>query len=164
MKKKMSMRLALGLVVVMLASAFALPGIAQAQEESGDVTVEGRGWLHAKGTGDVDIDMGGRIRLRVDGNVTIVDHAGDMRVRLRGHSDSNEDERTTNVTLTDFGGFINVRGSDFSVSVDGQVLLNAHGRGQANLVGDGVYKTRLGDPMPWDGLLLLGDPQVQPAG
>lgn len=164
MKKKMSMRLALGLAIVMLASVFVIPGIAEAQDDSGEVTVEGRGWLYAKGTGDVDVDMGGRIRLRVDGNVTIIDHAGDMRVRLRGHSESDEEERTTNVTLTDFGGFINVRGSDFSVSVDGQVLLNAHGRGQANLVGDGVYKTRHGDRMAWDGLVRVGDPQVQSAG
>jgi len=165
MKKKMTTRLALALAVVMVASMFALPGIAQAQaqDDSGDVTVEGRGWLYAKGTGDVDIDMGGRIRLRVDGNVTIVDHAGDMRVRLRGHSDSAEEERTTNVTLTDFGGFINVRGSDFSVSVDGQVMLNARGRGQANLVGDGVYKTRRGDLTVWDGMVRLGDPAVQAA-
>ena len=155
-------KLTIGLLAVMLAGLFALPATALAQD-SGEVTVEGRGRLHAKGAGDVDIDMGGHIRLRVDGNVTIVDNAGDMRVRLRGASDSSEEERLTNVSLTDFRGFINVRGTDFSVTVDGQVLLHAQGRGQANLVGEGVYKTRNGEVTPWDGLILIGDPKVQPA-
>lgn len=152
----------LGLLAVMMAGLFALPATALAQD--GDVTVEGRGRLHAKGSGDVDIDMGGHIRLRIDGNVTITDNAGDMRIRLRGASDSTEEERTTNVSLTDFHGFINVRGTDFSVAVDGEVVLHAQGRGEAYLVGDGVYKTRKGDVIAWDGLVRIGDPQVQPAG
>ena len=148
-------KLTIGLLAVMLAGLFALPATALAQDGD-DVTVQGRGWLHAKGAGDVDIDMGGHIRIHVDGNVTIVDNAGDMRVRLRGASDSNEEERSTNVSLTDFQGFINVRGTDFSVTVDGQVMLNAHGRGQATLVGEGVYKTRHGDRMTWDGMVRIG--------
>ncbi len=166
MKKSARLSLMLVAVVAVLASLFVLPATAQAQEagDAGDVTVEGRGWLYARGTGDVDIDMGGKLRMRVDGNVTIVDNAGDMRVRLRGGSDSNEEERTTNVTLTDYRGLISVRGSDFSVSVDGEVVLNAHGRGQAYLEGEGGYKTRNGDRTVWDGMVELGDPQVQPAG
>lgn len=156
-------KLTLGLLAVMMAGLFALPATALAQDGD-EVTVEGRGRLHAKGSGDVDIDMGGHIRIRVDGNVTITDNAGDMRVRLRGESDASEEERTTNVSLSDFRGFINVRGTDFSVVIDGQVVLHAHGRGQALLTGDGVYKTRNGETTPWDGLVQLGDPQVQPAG
>lgn len=156
-------KLTIGLLAVMMAGLFALPATALAQE-GGEVTVEGRGRLHAKGTGEVDIDMGGHIRLRIDGNVTIVDNAGDMRVRLRGTSDANEQERSTNVSLTDFRGFVTVNGTDFSVTLDGQVLLHAQGRGEAHLVGDGVYKTRSGDTTAWNGLVELGDPQVQPAG
>ena len=155
-------KLVVGLLFAMLAGLLALPGTAQAQDD-GDVTVEGRGWLYAKGTGDVDIDMGGKIRMRVAGDVTITDHAGDMRVTLRGGSDATEEERSANVTLTDYRGVIKVRGTDFSVAVDGEVVLNAHGRGQAYLVGEGVYKTRHGDRMVWDGMVQLGEPQVQPA-
>jgi hypothetical protein len=156
-------KLTVGLLAVMMAGLFALPATALAQE-GGEVTVEGRGRLYVKGTGDVDIDMGGHIRLRVDGNVTIVDNAGDMRVRLRGTSDANEEERSTNVSLTDFRGFITVRGTDFSVTLDGKVLLHAQGRGEAYLAGDGVYTTRNGDTKAWGGLVRLGDPEVQPAG
>lgn len=162
-------KLAIGLLAVMMAGLFALPATALAQE-GGETTVEGQGRLYARGTGEVDIHMDGHIRLRVDGNVTIVDNAGDMRVRLRGASDTNDQERSTNVTLTDFRGFIKVSGTDFSVTVDGQVLLHAQGRGEAYLVGDGVYKTRSGDilvgdgdAVAWGGPVRLGDPEVQPA-
>lgn len=156
-------KLTVGLLAVMMAGLVALPATALAQD-SDEVTIEGRGRLHARGSGDVDIDMGGHIRIRVDGSVTITDNAGDMRVRLRGESDANEQERTTNVSLTGFRGFINVRGTDFSVAVDGQVVLHAHGRGEAYLVGEGVYTTRNGDTTTWDGLVRLGEPEVQPAG
>jgi|GEM_PF-1639394 len=162
-KMKNANRLIAALAVAVLAAIFALPGVAHAHDD-GDVTVEGRGWLYARGTGDVDIDMGGRIRLQVDGDVTITDHAGDMQIRLRSSAAANEEERTTNVSLSDFRGAIGVRGTDFTVSVDGKVVLNAHGRGQANLVGDGVYKTRNGDRTVWDGLVRIGAPEVQPAG
>jgi hypothetical protein len=162
-------KLTIGLLAVMMAGLFALPATALAHE-GGEATVEGQGRLYAKGTGEVDIDMDGHIRLRVDGNVTIVDNAGDMRVRLRGASDTNDQERSTNVSLTDFRGSIKVSGTDFSVTVDGQVLLNAQGRGEVYLVGDGVYKTRRGeiivgdgDAIAWDGLVHLGDVEVQPA-
>lgn len=166
MKNQNVKKMLVGLVAVLMAGLFALPGVANAQEIEADseATVEGRGWLYASGTGDVDIDMGGKIRLRVDGDVTVTDHAGDMRILTRGGSDLTEQERSANVVLTDWRGVIKVRGSDFTVTVDGQVVLNAHGRGQANLDGEGVYKTRNGDRMAWDGLVRLGDPQVQPAG
>lgn len=154
---------AIAMLVAVLASVFALPSFADAQE-AGEVTVEGSGWLYAVGTGNVDITMGGRLRLHVDGDVTVIDNAGDMRVRLRGASASDEEERSTNVSLTDFRGFVNVRGSDFTVMVDGRVVLNAHGRGQAALFGAGTYKTRHGDRTAWDGVVELGIPEVTPVG
>jgi hypothetical protein len=153
-------KLLVATLALVLAGLFALPGVASAQD--GEATVEGRGWLWARGEGTVDIDMGGRIRLHVDGDVTVTDNAGDMRIRLRGGSGP-EEERATNVSLDDFRGTIHVHGSDFTVSVDGKVVLNAHGHGRAVLVGEGVYKTRHGDRMVWDGAVELGDPQLQPA-
>ena len=149
-----------------LAGLFALPATASAQEPSdpNDVTVEGRGWLAARGDGHVDVDMGGRIRLRVEGDVVVVDHAGDIDIRLRGGAEADEEQqRSTNVTLNDYRGAIHVRGTDFSVTVDGKVVLHAHGRGQANLDGQGIYKTRNGERTVWDGMVELGNPQVQAA-
>ena len=154
--------MAVATIVAVMATLVALPGVAQAQE-SGDVTIAGRGWLHAAGTGQADLDMGGHLRLHVDGDVTITDNAGDMRVRLRGVSDVAEEERSTNVSLTDFRGFVNVRGTNYSVHIDGKLVLNAHGRGQANLVGDGWYRTRHGGRTVWDGVVQIGDPQLEPA-
>ncbi|KAG1649134.1 Carbon monoxide dehydrogenase large chain [Nymphon striatum] len=162
MNNKLS-KLILALAMAVLVGVMALPGVAQAQE-AGDVTVEGRGWLAARGTGDVDIDMGGRIRLHVEGDVVITDHAGDMRVRFRSAPNAAEEERTGNVVLTDHRGAVGVVGTDFSISVNGKVVLKAHGRGQANLVGEGTYRTRNGDRTVWDGMVQIGDPQVQPAG
>ena len=59
---------------------------------------------------------------------------------------------------------MHLRGSDFSITiVNGDVGLRAVGQGEAVLTGDGVYKTRNGERMVWDGQVLLGDPQVQAA-
>ena len=150
-------------LMVILAGLFALPGVASAQVD--DPTVEGRGWLYAKGTGSVDIDMGGRIRMRLDGDVIITDHAGDLRVELHGGAEQRqaEAESGTDIILNDFTGALRVRGSNFTVHADGDVMLNAHGRGSAWLEGDGVYKTRRGDRMVWDGMVAIGGTEVQPA-
>ena len=47
-------KLTIGLLAVMLAGLFALPATALAQggeiTDDGEVTVEGRGWLYAKGS------------------------------------------------------------------------------------------------------------------
>jgi len=159
--EKLSIRFAALLLTAVCVSLLVAPGTASAQETD-DTTVEGRGWLAARGTGDVDITMGGEIRLRVEADVTIVDHAGDLQVRLRGGSDSDATERTLDVTLTDYDGQINVRGSDFTVTVDGQASLRARGKGAATLIGEGVYRTRNGNPTVWDGFVQIGKPEVQP--
>lgn len=150
-------KLLIGLTAIVLAGMFALPGVAQAQED-GDATVEGRGSLHARGEGDVDITMGGRIKVRLDGDVTITDNAGDMRIRLRGDADPGDEERLSNVHLTNWRGVANVSGTDFTVSIDGKVALHARGRGEASLVGTGFYKTRNGDRTVWDGMVVIGEP------
>ena len=137
MKKLTTKNLVVGLLAVMLAGIFALPNAAHAQAD--DPTVAGKGWLYANGTGDVEIDMGGQIRVRVDGDVSITDNSGDMRYRVRSTAGDGEQERLGDVVLSGFHGFINVRGSDFTITLNGDVMLGARGRGQANLVGAVSY-------------------------
>ena len=168
MKKLIISALALAIGV-----AVAPAGIAAAQvddnttehgEHGDDPTVEGRGWLAAKGAGSVEIDMGGRLRMRVDGDVILTDHAGDMRFQIRGGNerDAEANESGLDVILNDVNGRLRVTGSDFSILVDGEVKLAAHGRGQAWLEGDGVYRTRSGDPTVWDGMVEIGGTEVEP--
>ncbi|MDJ0767645.1 MAG: hypothetical protein QNJ12_02585 [Ilumatobacter sp.] len=164
MKKLLISALALTVGAVLAPAGLAA---AQSDESTGDPTVEGRGSLAAKGTGDVEIDMGGWIRLRADGDVILTDRAGDMRFVVRGVDDRDgapaEAEADTEVILSDFTGGVYVRGSDFSVIVDGDVELFAHGRGQAWLEGSGLYKTRYGDVTAWDGMVELGGSDVAEA-
>lgn len=155
LKKQRTTKVLLGVITLIIAAVFALPSIASAQE-SADPTIEGKGWLYARGTGVVDIDMGGQIRVRLNGDVSITDHAGDMRYQVRGQSSDDEAFRSGDVVLTDHDGFVRVRGSDFSISIDGEVVLAARGEGQAYLDGDGTYRTRNGDRTVWDGMVVIG--------
>lgn len=150
-------------VLIAIGGLLALPGVASAQVDDPDVA--GRGWLYAKGTGSVDIDMEGRIRMRIAGDLIITDHAGDLRVELHGGADERQAEAQsgTDIILNDFAGVVHARGSDFSIHFDGDIKLNAHGRGQAWLEGQGVFKTRHGDRTVWSGMVTIGGTEVQPA-
>lgn len=160
-------RASLGIVLAvlgLLASLVIHPAIASAQPD--DPTVEGRGALWARGDGDVAIEMHGRFTASVAGDVEIIDHAGDLtgRIRFDGDARVGADEPIGDAILNGFDGQIHLRGSDFSVIVtSGEVGLRAIGQGQATLTGDGLYRTRNGEKMAWDGLVRIGDPQVQPA-
>lgn len=165
---------ALLVACALFATLLALPATASAQPAGsgdGEVTVEGRGALWARGEGDVDIAMQGRFTARVAGDVTITDHAGDLmgRIRFDGEGSGDDarmagDEAIGDMTLTGFDGEMHLRGSDFSITItNGDVGLRAAGQGEAVLIGDGVYKTRNGERMVWDGRVRLGDPQVQAA-
>ena len=156
-------KLLISALAVTVGIVLAPAGFASAQDD--EPTVEGTGWLAAKGSGSADIDMGGRLRVRVDGDVILTDHAGDMKVDLRGGSDRTAEatEDGADVILNDYVGRIRVQGTDFSIQIDGEVKLVARGRGQAWLEGQGIYKTRRGDPMVWDGMVELGGAEVQPA-
>ena len=155
-------------VLGVFAALLTLPATAHAEEA--DPTVEGRGALWARGEGDVEVEMQGRFAARVSGDVTIVDHAGDLvgsihvgDTRQNDPAEAMVEETITDMTLTGFDGELRLRGSHFTVTVNGDVGLRAVGRGEATLDGDGVYKTRNGDRTVWDGRVALGDPAVQPA-
>jgi hypothetical protein len=152
------------LIMATMLGLFALPGVASAQLE--DPTAAGRGALFAKGEGSVDIDMGGRLRMRLVGDVIITDHAGDLRVDIDGGAglEPQRAQGGTDIILDDFRGLVKVRGSDFTIHADGKVRrLVARGHGAAWLDGQGVYRTRQGDWTLWDGMVEIAPPQVVPA-
>ena len=119
------------LAVVPAASAAEAPDEAR-------ITLEGRGLLQAGGTGKVEISGAGRARLVVNGDVTIVDHAGDARIWVRGVPAADD----TALTLVDFRGVVRITGSDFTVEADGRILLVVAGQGTARLDGTGWYRVR----------------------
>jgi len=141
---------------VVLAAMLAVPAAAMAQtdESASDVTLAGRGWLKARGTGTAHIEMGGFLRLRLEGDVTIVDHAGDLRVTVRGQSEDArraQADASGRVVLLDFDGVVKLKGSHFEIDADGSMVIKAKGHGVAELDGDGVFRTRRGPWRDWDG-------------
>ena len=109
-------------------------------------TLSGTGFLKASGSGTVSIEMAGLLRMAVDGDVVIVDRAGDARVHIAapGAGNENAEQLAAEPTyeLTGFQGVVRVAGSDFTVETDGFTTLHARGEGTATLTGEGVWKTR----------------------
>ena len=146
MRRRLSALLAALLAVIMVS------GTATAAEtDEAGTTLEGRGKLVARGVGSVDLDGKGKVKLRITGDVTIVDHAGDATLWVRPWDrdaqrlgDRAKLARGESVyVLNDFRGVIWVRGSDFSLDANGKVRkLLAKGAGTVHLVGHGWWKTR----------------------
>jgi len=126
--------------VVALLATLALAPTASAAEtlEEPRLGLLGRGVLWAGGTGHVELAGAGVVRLAVNGDVSIVDEAGDARIWVRGIPLADD----SSLTLEDFRGQVRVTGSDFTVTVDGRVLLRAAGAGSALLEGTGRYRIR----------------------
>ena len=111
-----------------------------------DTTLTGKGFLRASGSGTVSIEMTGLLRMAVDGDVVIVDRAGDARVHIEAPGARAETAEALRggptYELSGFQGVVRVAGSDFSVDVDGFAAFTARGEGAATLAGEGVWKTR----------------------
>ena len=148
------MRRRLSVILAAMLAASLVTGTALAEEapesDGGGTTLEGRGVLVAKGVGTVDLDGKGKIKLRIVGDVTIVDHAGDAVIHVRSwnpEAKALDAKRmaaaATTYEFTDFRGVIWVRGSDFSLDAAGNVKkLRARGAGTVTLIGHGWWKTR----------------------
>ena len=135
--------------VTALASFALVPAVSAAEAETGTrVSLEGQGLLWAGGRGRVEINGAGRVRLAVDGEVTIVDRAGDARIWVRGALVPD----ATTLTLEDFHGVVRLAGSDFTVAAGGRILLRAAGSGYAQLEGNGWYRVHHGGRGRWPGL------------
>ncbi len=110
-----------------------------------DTVLSGTGALNASGSGTVELEMTGTIRMAADGDVLILDHAGDARVSIVAAGEDSEGfhDRTGDPTyqLDDFQGLIRVRGRSF-VEVEGFSAFRARGSGHTHLAGEGVWKTR----------------------
>ena len=146
-------------LVLALAFVLALPAAAMAQSEasSSDATVAGRGWLKARGTGTAEVEMAGFMRLRLGGDVVIVDHAGDLKVTVRGQGIDARRQQTDadgRIVLSNFDGVIKLKGSHFEVAAEGQMVIKAKGMGKATLTGEGVFRTRRGPWRTWNGNVL----------
>ncbi|MFQ5554593.1 MAG: hypothetical protein ACE5GC_04385 [Acidimicrobiia bacterium] len=135
-----------------LLAALALPGTAAAAETdgSGSDTATGAGTVWAKGAGIATIDGGGKAKIAIDGDVLIVDRAGDADVRTRSRS-RDKDARgdhldqlaaTTRYELSGFRGVVVVTGSDFIVELDGRMAFRAGGKGTVYVNGRGAWRTR----------------------
>lgn len=139
-------------VLAAIAVAALAPVASAAEVDDGHrVTLEGRGALWAAGFGRVEVSGAGTVRLAVKGDVSIVDHAGDARIRVAGLPPADD----TALTLEDFRGVVRITGSDFTVVAEGRILLRAAGRGTALLEGTGRYRVH------HDGWGLWADPGVE---
>lgn len=141
----MSKRLTVMLGIVLAVVVGGTVAYAQTGSEA-ETALSGRGYLKASGSGSATIEMSGVLALAADGDVTIVDNSGDARVYILapGARAAGADELAgdSSYEFSDFQGVVRVVGSDFTVETAGFTALRAHGRGSANLEGDGVWKTR----------------------
>lgn len=144
MSKRMMVMLAV-VVTVVVGSA-----VAWAQETDSpsatETVLSGKGFLNAAGSGTASLEMRGRLRMAADGDVLIVDIAGDAKVHIASSGQAARDAEALasqpTYELNDFQGAIGVVGSHFTVEVDGFTAFKARGGGKAELVGEGVWKTR----------------------
>lgn len=136
------MRKRLIVMVALILSVLSVSGAAFALDTASDeVTIDGTGKLTAHGVGNVAIEGAGWVKIKMNGDITIVDNAGDATIRIRpfGHSWQRADDAT--VVLEDFKGVIVVRGSDFTIDAEGKFRrIFAKGRGVAFLQGRGWYR------------------------
>ena len=144
-------RLSTVMTALLAVMTIAATAVAAEIDDSAGTTIEGRGRLVARGVGSVDLDGAGKVKLRVAGDVTIVDHAGDAALWVRpwDRDAARLGERSKVVSGTsvhvfnDFRGVIWVRGSDFNLDANGVVRkLLAKGSGSVQLIGHGWWKTR----------------------
>ncbi|MEX0827136.1 MAG: hypothetical protein WD184_10355 [Acidimicrobiia bacterium] len=136
------MRKRMIVVVALILSVLSVSGAAFALDTTSDeVTIDGTGKLSAHGVGNVAIEGAGWVKIKMNGDITIVDNAGDASIRIRpfGHHWERSDDTT--VVLEDFKGVIVVRGSDFTIEAEGRFRrIFAKGTGVAFLQGRGWYR------------------------
>lgn len=133
----------IGLVIALVAipAATALAVDDTASDEVSDVLIEGRGKLVARGVGEIELHGGGWTRIKMVGDVTIVDHAGDAEIRITSDGPTVPTDSATTIVLEDFDGALRVKGSDFTVSAEGRFRrIAAKGQGSAFLAGRGIYR------------------------
>ncbi len=143
MRRRLFTILALALSLLMVASVAAAQ---EADTEANGTVLHGKGKLVAAGHGTAILNMGGTLSMRVRGNVTITDLAGDARIVIGTSPEAPLSDRATDggttVVLENFNGTIRVRGRHFRVRAVGTMSFVAKGKGTAFLHGRGWWRTR----------------------
>ncbi len=147
-------------ILALSASLLMVASLASAQETDAaldGVVLQGKGKLVAAGHGTAVLDMGGTLHLRISGNVTITDLAGNARIAIDDGLESDvadrASDRGTTVVLENFTGTVKVRGRHFRVRAEGRMFLVAEGKGRAFLHGRGWWRTRT-NRGTWSGIHL----------
>ncbi len=133
---------------------------AQAQED--DASIEGKGYIWAKGSGVAILDGRGRVQMAIDADVVIYDYAGDAVVKIGAVPEEEPDgaaarlqevSPTTTYTVDNFRGRMQVVGSDFRIEAEGDMKFRGRGEGTVELDGRGWWKTRR-NRGTWEGAVL----------
>lgn len=158
-------------ILVMLAAITVLMTVAvAAQAQETDASVEGKGYIWAKGSGVAILDGRGRVQMAIDGDVVIYDYAGDAVVKIGAVPEEEPDgdaarlqevSPTTTYTFDNFRGRMQVVGSDFRIEAEGEMKFRGRGEGVVELDGRGWWKTRR-NRGTWNGAILhFGGDEVQ---
>ncbi|MDJ0923612.1 MAG: hypothetical protein QNJ77_03540 [Acidimicrobiia bacterium] len=158
-------------VLVVLAAVAVLMTVAvAAQAQETDASVEGKGYIWAKGSGMAILDGRGRVHMAIDGDVVIYDYAGDAVVKIGAVPEEEPDGEgarlqevspTTTYTFDNFRGRMQVVGSDFRIEAEGDMKFRGHGEGVVELDGRGWWKT-LRKRGTWSGTVLqFGDAEAE---
>ncbi len=106
------------------------------------VTVEGTGYLLARGNGRAALQGSLRANIHGDGTLSVKDNAGDAEIDVDGKGRKKVLEDGT-IVYTGLNGHIKVSGTDVTVKMDGRnIKIEAHGTGKAVLQGRGEYRTK----------------------
>lgn len=151
------------LAVLTVAAVFmSVAVVAQAEETDRTGSVDGRGYVWAKGTGTAILDSHGKVQMAIDGDVVIYDLAGDAKVKVGAVPAEEPDGRaaglqdvspTTTYTFDNFRGRMQVVGSDFRIEAEGEMRFRGHGESVVELDGRGWWKT-LRRRGTWSGVSL----------
>ena len=154
----------LGLVAILMTAAVAAH--AEEADAAGSGSVEGNGWVWAKGIGTAILDGQGRVHMAIDGDVVIYDYAGDAVVKMGAVPEEEPDgplaqlqtvDPTTTYTFDNFRGRIYISGSDFRIEAEGSMKFRGHGQGVVEVEGEGWWRT-LHRHGTWSGATLhLGE-------
>lgn len=140
-------------LVAVILSLLTVSSLAVALDtESGttEVVIDGTGKLVAQGRGNVGISGAGWVKFNMNGDITIVDNAGDAVIEVRPRGQSADFADGSTVVLEDFEGVVVVRGSDFTIEGHGRFRrIYAIGRGVAFFQGNGWYRATGGHYGPW---------------
>jgi hypothetical protein len=159
-------------ILAVVAVFMSVAVVAQAQETNAaqDGSVDGRGYIWAKGTGTAVRDGHGKVQMAIEGDVVIYDLAGHAVVKIGAVPEQERDgaatqlqdvSPTTTYTFDNFRGRMQVIGSDFRIEAEGEMKFRGHGEGMVQVAGRGWWKT-LHRRGTWGGAVLsFGESDVE---